>query len=168
MWDQFFGVSQADPSPFAIVSLVQLRKLEAGNDFLLRYSFKVALTRLLLERRYPIDWIRKLFRFMDFLMVLPRELSVRYRCDVTVLEEELKVHFKTSLEQLAREEGRDEGRDEGREEGIQDSIIETLEVRFGKVPESLTEEIRKCDDRDALRKLLRHALTIDSLEAFQC
>ena len=65
----------ADPSPFAVASLVQLSKLQAGSDADRRFEFKLALARQLYRRGYDREDVLKLFRFMDYVLTLPAELS---------------------------------------------------------------------------------------------
>ena len=176
-----------DPSPFAIASLVQLRKLQAGGDVDQRYAFKLALARQLYQRGYNRESVLKLFRFMDYVLRLTEELSIRFDADLAQLEENLHMPYVTSIERHAlqrgreegrqegRQEGREEGRQEGREEGIREGMVQgaadllrqALEVRFGEVPVALLEKIRQCRDVDVLRTLHTRALTAGSLDELQ-
>jgi hypothetical protein len=47
------------------------------------------------------------------------------------------------------------------------SIIEVLEVRFGAVPEAIQAQINQIQDQELLQTLLRSAVLIESVEAFQ-
>ncbi|MFO7906746.1 MAG: hypothetical protein R6U98_29085 [Pirellulaceae bacterium] len=49
---------------------IQLRKIQAGGDVQQRYRFKLAFIRQLYSRGYARDDIIKLFRFMDYILVL--------------------------------------------------------------------------------------------------
>jgi hypothetical protein len=149
----------ADPSPFAIASLVQLRKLQAGGDVHRRYRFKLTLARQLYQRGYNREGVLRLFRFMDYELTLPEELSVRFDTDLTQLEEDLHMPYVTSIERRALQRGR--------QEGMADLLLQALEVRFGEVPAELLEKIRQCPDVDALRTLHTRALTAGSLEELQ-
>jgi predicted transposase YdaD len=119
--------------------------------------------------------VLKLFRFMDYVLTLTEELSVRFDADLAQLEENLHMPYVTSIErhalQRGREEGREEGRQEGRQEGMvqgaADLLLQALEVRFGDVPTALLEKIRQCQDVAVLRTLLKQALTAGSLEELQ-
>jgi hypothetical protein len=165
----------ADPSPFAIASLVQLRKLQAGGDVYQRYAFKLALARQLYQRGYNRDDVLKLFRFMDYVLRLTEALSIRFDTDLAQLEENLHMPYVTSIERHALQRGREEGRQEGREEGIREGMVQgaadllrqALEVRFGEVPAALLEKIRQCRDVDVLRTLLKQVLTAGSLDELQ-
>ena len=177
----------ADPSPFAIASLVQLRKLQAGGDVYQRYAFKLALARQLYQRGYNREGVLKLFRFMDYVLTLTEELSARFDADLAQLEENLHMPYVTSIERHAlqrgreegrqegRQEGREEGRQEGREEGLREGMVQgaadllrqALEVRFGEGAAALLEKIRQCRDVNVLRTLLKQVLTAGSLDELQ-
>ncbi|MCX8510385.1 MAG: hypothetical protein ORN83_01400, partial [Chthoniobacteraceae bacterium] len=57
-------------------------------------------------------------------------------------------------------------REEGREAEAERSIIDVLNIRFGRVPEGLSEKIRSEPSLAKLRDLLIHALKASSLEDF--
>ena len=124
---------------------------------------------------------------MDFLLRLPEDLSLRFRAELEVIEEELNMPYVTSVERLARQEGLQEGRQEGlqegrqeglqegRQEGRQEGILQgakdllrqSLEVLFGEVPTSLLEQIQQCQDVDVLRAFHKQVLTAGSLNELQ-
>ena len=140
-----------DPSPFAIASLIQLRKLQAGPDVQRRYTYKLALAHALYRRGYERNDVLKLFRFMDFVLTLPEAFSLRFRDELEVIEKELNMPYVTSVERLARQEGRQEGIEKGILQCAVDLLRQALEVRFGEVPASLLEKIQQCQDVDVLR-----------------
>jgi hypothetical protein len=73
------------------------------------------------------------------------------------------VAYITSVERIARQEGISEGVIQK----SQEVIIEVLEVRFSQLPSALIEKVNQIEDPDLLKTLLREAITIDSLAAFQ-
>jgi len=153
----------SDPSPFAVASLVQLRKIQAGGDMEHRYNFKLALLRELYRRGYTRDKILKLFRFLDYILALPDDLSIRFRSELELIEEEMKMPYVTSVERIAREEGIEQGI----AQGVRETLIETLRIRFGDVPQWLVEKIRQCSDVQTLRRLHQQALKVESLTDLQ-
>jgi len=155
---------QADPSLFAFASLVQLRKIQAGANVERRYEFKLELATQLYQPGQQREDVLKRLRFMDFILKLPRPLAIRYRQEIDRIEEEHHMPYMTSMEQLAREEGRDEGRDEGALGEARDLIRQTIEVRFGQVPEPISKWLDQCTALEALRTFHRAALEGDSLE----
>ncbi|MHB8972315.1 MAG: hypothetical protein ACYC3X_15595 [Pirellulaceae bacterium] len=152
-----------DSSPFAIASLIQLRKLQAGPDVQRRYTFKLALAHALYRRGYERNDVLKLFRFMDYVLTLSETFSLRFREELEVIEQELNMPYVTSVERLARQEGQQEGR----KEGAVDLLRQTLEVRFGEVPALLLEKIQQCQDVDVLRAIHKQVLTVGSLDELQ-
>ncbi|MBL7040440.1 MAG: hypothetical protein ISR77_17515 [Pirellulaceae bacterium] len=166
---------KSDPSPFAVASLVQLRKIQAGSNMEHRYDSKLALLRELYRRGYRRDDILKLFRFMDYILTLPDDLSIRFRSELELIEEELKMPYVTSVERIARQEGIEKGIEEGIEKGIEkgvvqgvrETLVETLRVRFDDVPQWLVEKIEQCTDVQTLRSLHQQALKVESLADLQ-
>ena len=86
-----------------------------------------------------------------------------FKKEIQRFEEEKQVAYITSVERIARQEGLSEG---VIRKG-QEDIIEVLEVRFSELPSALVEKINQIEDIDLLKTLLREAITIDSLAAFQ-
>ncbi len=148
-----------DPNPFAIASLVQLRKLQAGSDKQRRYHFKTSLIRELYSRAYAKDDIIKLFRFMDYVLRLPEDLAIQFRSELESIEEKQNMPYVTSVERLAKEEGIEQGI----EKGIRGLLLQAIQTRFNQVPDSLRESITECDDTDRLKAFFDTVLTAESL-----
>jgi hypothetical protein len=82
--------------------------------------------------------ILELFRFIDWVMILPEELEEQFSDGLVQYEEEMKMPYVTSVERLGRARGRMEGRTEGRSEGLQrsrEALLGILEARFGCTPD---------------------------------
>ena len=96
--------------------------------------------------------------------------------DRNAFRETLNSFHNTNLKEKAmtlaeqwRQEGMEEGMEKGREEGreqAQQSVIDVLEVRYGRVPEGLAEKIQRERSLVNLRNFLLHALKSPSLEDF--
>ena len=118
-----------DSNPFAIASLVQLRKLQAGRNFRHRFRYKVALAWELYGRDYSADYVLKLLRFMDFILTLPAAFVEQYRGELQRIEEKLKIPYLTTFEQKAMEKrsGRNRARNqEGIRQGIMDAFASDI------------------------------------------
>jgi len=80
--------------------------------------------------------------------------------------------YVTSVERLARQEGRQEGREEGIEEGVESGsrncarslLFQTVEIRFGQVPDELRTSINTCTSTEQLSNLHRQALLAKSID----
>lgn len=119
-----------------------------------------------------IDWTRpyefldtelQLFRFIDWIMVLPQELTSSFKTVVRSYEETNRMRYVTSIERLAKEEGIEEGILQNSRE----SLIEVLETRFGEVPSAIVEAINGIDEPSVLKTLLKRAIAIPSFAEFQ-
>ena len=163
-------VLAASDKTFALVTRIQLESNRARRDDRQRLNRKLALTRELYRRGFDRDRIIRLFRFLDFLMRLPEPLAIQYRKEVESIEGEANMPYVTSVERLARKEGRAEGRTEGRTEGElqgrREDVVEALEIRFGEIPYAMREAIDHVSSAKELKKLLRLAITVKSLDEF--
>jgi hypothetical protein len=108
-------------NPFAIVILAQLGVIETKGDPGKRLDFKLYLTRMLYDKGWNKKQILDLYKFLDGLLALPRDLKIEYNTEVKKIEKERKVSYITTAEWVGLEkglkQGRQEGRDEGRKEG---------------------------------------------------
>ena len=86
--------------------LAHLESLATNGDPTARYRSKWALIRNLYGRGLNAEQVRQLMRLIDWLLELPRELKEQLRNNIHTLEEEQKMKFVTSFEELAKEEGR--------------------------------------------------------------
>ncbi len=73
-----------------------------------------------------------------------------------------------SLTQQSREEGIEEGIEQGERRSTIEAILEVLEIRFD-MPEThpLSARIAAIDDLQHLKQLLRTAIQVPNLDAFQ-
>ncbi len=132
---------EANPSPFAVVVMAQLKVLELKQPQE-QYDWKLRLVRMLYERNYSRREILNLFRFIDWLIRLPRELEQNFKREV-VKYEEVHMPYVTSIERLGREEGLEEGLQKGREEGLQILVLRLVKRRVGDLPREVEERIKK-------------------------
>ncbi|MEH1903827.1 MAG: hypothetical protein V7L04_21070 [Nostoc sp.] len=108
---------------------------------------------------YSREDIRELFRFIEWVMVLPKELALSFKTEVRSYEEADRMRYVTSIERLAKEEGI--------VENARESVIAVLERRFGEVPTSIVEVINKIEEPSVLKTLLKSAIAIPSTAEFQ-
>jgi predicted transposase/invertase (TIGR01784 family) len=104
-------------NPFALVVLAHLAFIETKGKPHTRAQIKFSLTRRLYKKGYEKDYIINLFKVLDWVLALPKELALEYRVKIHQLEEEKKVNYITSIEALSLEEGLEKGLREGRQEG---------------------------------------------------
>ena len=139
---------QASTNPFAMVVIAHLRLHKTKNTPEDRYNTKVELIKLLAQKGYSKEDIRELFRFIDWIINLPKPLEMKFREEVTKIEGGTMPSYVTSVERLAKEEGIEEGKKEGIEEGVaheQKVILKLLHKRFGSMPTEVEDSVKKLD-----------------------
>ncbi|WP_137909220.1 hypothetical protein [Dolichospermum planctonicum] len=147
--------------------------MRTGDSFTYgtKILFVLIYVRILLESGLSRQDIRQLFRFIDWIMVLPEELAISFKTEIKSYEEARKMRYVTSIERLAKQEGIEEGLQEGRQLGViqssQDSVIEVLETRFGEVPITIINAVNNINDSSVLKTLLKRAISIPSLAEFE-
>jgi hypothetical protein len=158
-------------NPFAVLVMAHLHTLATKRKPTERYELKWSLIRRLYERGFTRIEIQSLFRFIDWLMILPPELAYKLRQTLTEYEEEQKMNYISSIEQIAIKEGLQKDLQKGVEQGIlqkaHEDILEVLTVRFEEVPQELSKVISNLTDASVLKMLLRQAITIESLAKFE-
>lgn len=108
-----------EDNPFAVVVLAHAGTRATANDLRARLDQKFSLTRRLFERGYSRDQIVGLYRFIDWVMLLPAELETEYDQRVDAYQEEHKMEYLSSMERRAMERGRQAGILEGMQQGMQ-------------------------------------------------
>ncbi|MEJ1931797.1 transposase [Nostoc sp. NIES-2111] len=142
-------------NPFGIIVMAHLKTKATQRNPESRLQWKLSLVRRLFERGYSREDVQELFRFIDWRMVLPRELALSFTTEVRSYEEVQRMRYVTSIERLAKEEG------------IRESVLEVLETRFGEIPASIVEAINRIDQPSLLKTLLKRAIAISSTTEFQ-
>lgn len=153
-----------NPNPFAVVTRVQLAKLRSERDPDQRYSFRMALTKELYDREYTKEQVIRLYRFIDYILTLPKPEALQFRKELEEFEEGRKMPYMTSTERIAREEGMMQGISKGQLESLQEAVQDILEVRFGKLAVAIQEKLNSCTDLTKLKKVLRQAVLVGSPE----
>ena len=150
-------------NPFGIIVMAHLKTKATHRNPESRLNWKLSLVRRLYERGYSRQDILELFRFIDWLMVLPEELTLSFQEVAKSYEEAGRMRFVSYLEELAIEHGIEQGILRSSRE----DVIEILEIRFGEVPSSIVEVINGINQTSVLKTLLRRAISIESVAEFQ-
>jgi hypothetical protein len=106
------------------------------------------------KRGVSAEEVWQLFRFIDWMMDLPKPLDKLFWQEIHQYEEEKRMPFMTTPERL------------GRQEGLLKGIEACLEVKFGAEGLKLLPEIRELDDHevfDAVLQAIRRAVTLDEV-----
>jgi flagellar biosynthesis/type III secretory pathway protein FliH len=135
-----------DPNPFALVVMAHLKTKATRGDAEKRLVWKVKLVQELYKRGYNHEEIHDLFRFIDWLLALPDDMTQSFRERIEDIEQESKMKYVTSIERL----GRQEGHKEGLQEGIRVVVLRQLEAKFGSLDASILQRIEKASREQIL------------------
>ncbi len=144
-------LEQSD-NPFATVVLAHLDTQETRHALGERKDRKFGLIKGLLGRGWDAEKVRQLFRLVDWLMELPRNLKIEFHEQVRRYEEEKHMPFINTFEEI------------GMERGLVKGIEKMLTFRFPDTAGQLMSEIRKIDDWEQLEKILDAAATVSSAD----
>jgi hypothetical protein len=161
------GKLEKSDNPFAIVVRAHLKGLETYNASKKRLQEKEILFKALYESNYSEKEIFDLFRFMDWVLDLPKGLEQQFYEFAKQYEEEKEMPYITSIERLAREDAREEGIQLGALQNARENVVDILKVRFTRVPKPLVNMIKAIDDIKLLSTLLKEAILVDSIKAFK-
>jgi hypothetical protein len=116
-------------------------------------ALKTDVVRELYERGYEREDVLELFRFLDWLLVLPEEMAKSFRERIEEFEQESIVKYRTSLERLERREGR--------QEGLREVVLALVEEKFGPLDASTLQRVEKAS-RDQILLWAKRILTASS------
>ena len=108
---------ETSDNPFAVVVMAHLNMLETKNNHEQRLNRKIELTQKLYGKGYSEDKVFALFRFIDWLMVLPDDLTKTFNETISHNNEVLKMKYLTTIEQFALKEARLEAERRGEKRG---------------------------------------------------
>ncbi|MCG5517234.1 DUF4351 domain-containing protein [Ectothiorhodospira sp. 9100] len=109
------------------------------------------------ERGYSREQIVRLFKIIDWMIQLPRELEPGFVQAVYAIQEEKKMPYVNTIERVEREkalqQGMAQGLEQGREQGVgQGRQLEArrilqrqLRKRFGDLPHWVSEQLEAAD-----------------------
>ena len=146
-------------NPFGLVVMAHLKTKATSQDPESRLQWKLRLVRSLFARGYSREQIIGLFRFIDWIMLLPKELANSFKVELRNDREANRMRYVTSIERLAKEEAVIET--------LQESVIENLATRFEEVSTKVVEAVNQIDDVSVLKNLLRRAILVSSIAEFE-
>ncbi len=112
---------------------------------------------------------------IDWLLDLPKELTIKFNQEIHEYEKEKKMPYITSIERLGMEKGLKEGLEKGLKEGLekgsQDELLGVIEFglqkQFGKKGAKLFNSICKIKDVEKLRAIYQALWNDDGMEEIQ-
>ena len=155
-----------NPNPFALVTLAHLLTQATRQDMNARFAAKWKLVQLLYQRGWDKQRVIDLFSVLDWMMRLPEQLKRSLWHNIEVLEEQEKMRYVTSVEQIGIEKGLLLGRLEGEQSGIAKgeayALRRLLQKRFGPLSDDVLARLQAASI-DELELWLDRALDADSL-----
>ncbi len=116
-----------------------LKTRETKNSAIDRKLWKVRLVKRLYELGYSRSEVLNLFKFVDWVMILPETLKQSFWDELKTYEEERKMPYITSVERIGYDRGLNDGKVTGKAEGIEEGerslILRLLNRKFGALPD---------------------------------
>src|SRR5690606_31499029 len=110
------------------------------------------LVRALRHYGYEPEVAGQVYRLIEWMIALPKDLEPEYLRAVEALSEEHKMSYVTLLEREYTKRGGlagiAEGRTEGRVEGQADLLLRQIQRRFGRVDAETTQRIQAARSKD--------------------
>ena len=133
-------------NPFGVIVLAQLAALKTRKKPDARVTAKFSLTRKLYDRGLDRDAILNLYKFIDWVLTLPKDLAIRYNNYVHQIEEERTVAYITTAERIGIEKGYEQGMQQGTLEGEKLFLTMQLNRRFSRLSSAYVAKIKDADD----------------------
>lgn len=96
---------KASPNPFATVVMAHLKAQETKRHANQRKEWKLSLIRRLYEAGYSRREVVNPFKFIDWVMILPEGVKQAFWVELKAYEEERRVPYITSVEEIGFERG---------------------------------------------------------------
>lgn len=129
---------EASDNPFATVVMAHLKTQQTSKKPQERKTWKFSLIRRLYEQGWQEKDIRNLYRFIDWVMMLPKALEAEFWQDFKQFEQERTMAYITTGERI----GYERGITEGKQEGEQNIVGRQLQKRVGELPKETKAKIQ--------------------------
>jgi hypothetical protein len=151
-------------NPFAIITAAHLKTKATKDDPQERYTWKWTITRALYEKGFSSKDILALYRLVDWLMMLPDDLTEQFTQNLIAYEEEQKMPYVTSAERI----GIEKGMDKGKLLYAREMLLEALDEKFSNgTPADIKQQIQALNNKIMLKKLLRSTFRSKDIEDFR-
>ena len=126
-WNQL----EQSRNPFAVVVMSHLKTRETTDSAIDRKTWKLRLVKRLYELGYSRSEVLNLFRFIDWVVILPEGLKRTFWDELKTYEEDRKMPYITSVEEI------------GYERGERSLILRLLNCKLGVLPDRTIDQINK-------------------------
>lgn len=166
-YESKWGELERDKNPFSIIVMTHLKEKETKKDMDNRLFWKITLVKKLYEKGYSKEDILLLYKFIDWLVSLPEEVSLEFHKEIERYEEEKKMPYITTAEKIGIKKGIALGIEQGILQGLLEGIELALELKFGIDGLKLMPEIRKIENVDilkAIKEAIKLAKDVDEIK----
>jgi len=155
-------------NPFAIVTMVHWQAIKTAKNKQKRVNEKISLIKHLYKKGFSKQDIINLMRFIDWIIVIPKELEPLFDKELEKFEKEEKVYYITQMQRPSYEKGQQEGKKEGEKKGEKKGIAKIISRQIAKKFNSqVRRELPRLRNlpQDDLMELAEQILVIKSLTA---
>ena len=154
---------EGSKNPFAVIVMTHLKEMETKKDLDARLFWKITLVKKLYEKGYSKEEVFLLYKFIDWLVKLPEELTKRFYEEIKKYEEDKKMAYITTAERMGIKKGIEIGIQQGIQQGVLQGLREAIELglklRFGVEGLKLLPEVEKIKEVERL-KVIKEAIEI--------
>ncbi|MEH1864826.1 MAG: DUF4351 domain-containing protein, partial [Nostoc sp.] len=137
-YENRFDELENSDNPFATVVMAHLKTQQTRSSPEQRKIWKFSLIRRLYDLGLEEQDIRNLYRFIDWVMILPKALENQFWEEFKQFEQERTMRYVTTGERI----GYERGKQEGKQEGEKQLILRLLQRRLGELSPELQERIQ--------------------------
>ena len=134
---------EASDNPFAVCTMAHLKAMETKKDLQKRRQWKVNLARRLYDQGHDRKYVINLFRFIDWILTLPEELTREFWQEIQIIEKEKAMPYVTSIERL--------GMQQGLQQGSGKVLLHQVMKKFGGVSMDMRRKIEQANEEQLLR-----------------
>jgi len=145
-WKERRAELEASTNPLALVVAAHLAVLETRPDQPARLMLALRLVRLLLQRGFSQEQTDGLYRLLEAMMTMSKNLAEAFDAEVAHLEEEHAVKLITRSEMR--------GIKKGRLEGQRRMLQGFASARFGEAADEIAEALESIGDPEVLLRLV--------------
>ena len=143
---------------FGVVVMAHLKSIEVKSHDQ-RKQWKIQLVKSLYRRGWDRAIISELFRFIDWVITLPKWLEQIFWEEVKEFEKELTVQYVTTGERI--------GIEKGELQKAREDVIEALEIHLEiTAPAEIVNAVNQISDSSKLKESLRKAIKSATLDEF--
>ncbi len=161
---QWSALENSD-NPFALVVMAHLKRRATQDNPQDRLLWKMRLIRHLYQRGYRREDILELFRFIDWVLVLPEGLEQQFQNELEQYEAETKMRYVTNIERKGIEKGIQKGIQQGVQQGGILLLRQQLIQRFGPLPDWAEQHLKQAslEDLETWAKLILEAQSLKDI-----